>query len=91
MGIFEQKFFTTFLHKNKLYIEKITVKFSQIYLTSRSTLKINNMIYQTKKAPGYRIMVKYIEREINNYKFFEDLPSQTSCLLSHNNYERFLF
>ena len=46
---FDKNFSQFFLQKNDLYTEKIKVKFSQIYLTIISTLKIENIIYQTKK------------------------------------------
>ena len=57
-AFFDKNFSQFFLQKNDLYTEKIKVKFSQIYLTIISTLKIENIIYPTKKAPGYRIRVK---------------------------------
>ena len=47
---FDKNFSQVFLQKNDLYTEKIKVKFSQIYLTIISTLKIENMIYPTKKG-----------------------------------------
>ena len=41
-----------FLQKNDLNIEKIKVKFSQIFLTLIPTLKEENKIVLTKMAPG---------------------------------------
>ena len=41
-----------FSQKNDLNIEKIKVKFSQIFLTLISTLKEENKIFLTKMAPG---------------------------------------
>ena len=46
-----------FSQKNNLNIEKIKVKFSQIFLTLISTLKEENKIVLTKMAPGYGIRV----------------------------------
>ena len=46
-----------FLQKNDLNIEKIKVKFSQIFLTLISTFKEENKIDLTKMAPGYGIRV----------------------------------
>ena len=46
-----------FLQKNDLNIEKIKVKFPQIYLTLISTLKEENKIVLTKMAPGQGIRV----------------------------------
>ena len=42
----------SFLQKNDLNVEKIKVKFSQIFLTLISTLKEENKIVLTKIAPG---------------------------------------
>ena len=47
-----------FLQKNDQKIEKIKVKFSQIFLTLISTLKEENKIILTKMAPGLGIRVK---------------------------------
>ena len=41
-----------FSQKNDLNIEKIKVKFSQIFFTLISTLKEENKIILTKMAPG---------------------------------------
>ena len=46
------KILECFLEKNNLNIEKIKVKFSQIFLTLISTLKEENKIVLTKMAPG---------------------------------------